>query len=221
MATWCTRSVLAMAILVCASTGFGEPVAIRLSIDASRFGGGPSDSVPQSRVRIGASVSYDTSAPSATLRLDDIDARIGTKTFTTDEVVVSFVQTSGPPWTSPGTYIRIAAGSRFVGFGSSYGFAAQASHSIFAPVYGPLAACSVSYTYGGNPEIYASSLCAATAAEICLADFNRSGTVEIDDLFGFLAAWFGNDPRADADANQVVDIDDLYVYLNAWFGGCG
>lgn len=54
----------------------------------------------------------------------------------------------------------------------------------------------------------------------CPADFNGAGGVSVDDLFGFLNAWFASDPRADFNTVGGVSVDDLFAYLNAWFVGC-
>jgi hypothetical protein len=54
----------------------------------------------------------------------------------------------------------------------------------------------------------------------CRADFDRNGSVSIDDLFIYLNAWFTSDPRCDVDNAPGVSIDDLFVFINIWFGGC-
>lgn len=61
----------------------------------------------------------------------------------------------------------------------------------------------------------------ATPVEIsiCAADFNCDGTPNIDDIFIYLNAWFGADPRTDQDGNGV-NIDDIFIFLNNWFAGC-
>jgi DNA-binding beta-propeller fold protein YncE len=54
----------------------------------------------------------------------------------------------------------------------------------------------------------------------CVADFNHSGTVTIQDLFDFLAAWFAHAPSADINHSGTVTIQDLFDFLAAWFAGC-
>jgi hypothetical protein len=54
---------------------------------------------------------------------------------------------------------------------------------------------------------------------ICAGDFNRSGTLEVQDIFDFLNAWFGSDPAADFNGNGL-SVQDIFDFLNAWFAGC-
>jgi len=54
----------------------------------------------------------------------------------------------------------------------------------------------------------------------CPADFNRSGTVTMQDVFDFLAAYFGNDPRADFNTSGAITVQDIFDFLAAWFAGC-
>jgi hypothetical protein len=51
----------------------------------------------------------------------------------------------------------------------------------------------------------------------CPGDLDCSGVITFNDLFGFLNAWFANDPAADFDANQTLSISDIYSYIGAWF----
>ncbi len=69
----------------------------------------------------------------------------------------------------------------------------------------PLAACS---TY------------ANIAALCCFADFNASGSVTVQDLFDYLAAYFAADPRADFNISTTITVQDLFDYLAAYFAGC-
>jgi T5SS/PEP-CTERM-associated repeat protein len=61
-----------------------------------------------------------------------------------------------------------------------------------------------------------------TSAEVvyCPADFNDSGTVTVQDIFEFLAAYFGNDPRADFNASGAISVQDIFDFLAAYFAGC-
>jgi hypothetical protein len=63
----------------------------------------------------------------------------------------------------------------------------------------------------------------------CVADFDGSGTPNIDDIFIFLNAWFANctgqagppcnGRNADVN-NNGLNIDDIFIFLNLWFAGC-
>jgi predicted outer membrane repeat protein len=65
----------------------------------------------------------------------------------------------------------------------------------------------------------------------CRADVDRDGSATVDDLFGFLDAWFAQNGShsppvaasaltADLDFDLAVGVEDLWVYLDAWFAGC-
>ncbi|MBY0312252.1 MAG: hypothetical protein K2W85_09290 [Phycisphaerales bacterium] len=61
----------------------------------------------------------------------------------------------------------------------------------------------------------------------CPADFNQSGTLDAQDIFEFLNAWFAGCPNTPpqpcpADFNGINGLDaaDIFDFLNAWFAGC-
>ena len=58
------------------------------------------------------------------------------------------------------------------------------------------------------------------SAAACAADFNQSGTVSVQDIFDFLAAYFSNSPAADVNASGTVSVQDIFDFLAAYFVGC-
>jgi hypothetical protein len=54
----------------------------------------------------------------------------------------------------------------------------------------------------------------------CPGDFNGSGSVTVQDIFDFLAAYFTNDPRADINHSGSVTVQDIFDFLAAYFAGC-
>jgi hypothetical protein len=70
------------------------------------------------------------------------------------------------------------------------------------------------------------STCCSTATSgaahlaVCAVDFDCSGTVTVQDIFAYLNAWFGGDPRADFDGTPGLAVQDIFAFLNAWFAGC-
>jgi len=56
--------------------------------------------------------------------------------------------------------------------------------------------------------------------DLCIADFDESGSVAVPDIFSYLAAWFAYDPRANVDGLPGVDIPDIFAFLSMWFAGC-
>ncbi|MBY0313364.1 MAG: hypothetical protein K2W85_14950 [Phycisphaerales bacterium] len=60
-------------------------------------------------------------------------------------------------------------------------------------------------------------------APCCLADFNKMGGIEVNDIFSYLNDWFANSNFADfgGDGTTAPDVNDIFSFLNAWFaGGC-
>ena len=55
---------------------------------------------------------------------------------------------------------------------------------------------------------------------VCIADFNNSGAATVQDIFDFLAAFFGGDSHADINASGSVTVQDIFDFLAAWFAGC-
>jgi uncharacterized protein YjiK len=65
--------------------------------------------------------------------------------------------------------------------------------------------------------------------EPCRADFNHSGSPDVQDISDFLAAWFGRCgseaglPEGGATADMTGDglgAQDLFAFIGAWFAGC-
>lgn len=54
----------------------------------------------------------------------------------------------------------------------------------------------------------------------CVADFNASGSLSVQDLFDFLIAYFAQDPRTDINGVGGITVQDLFDYLAAYFAGC-
>ena len=54
----------------------------------------------------------------------------------------------------------------------------------------------------------------------CLADFNGSGAVTVQDIFDFLAAYFAALPSADVNTSGSVTVQDIFDYLSLYFAGC-
>ncbi|HMN40731.1 MAG TPA: GC-type dockerin domain-anchored protein [Phycisphaerales bacterium] len=55
---------------------------------------------------------------------------------------------------------------------------------------------------------------------LCRADFNNSGTLEVQDIFDYLNAWLTLDPRADFNGVDAISVQDIFDFLNAWLMGC-
>ena len=53
----------------------------------------------------------------------------------------------------------------------------------------------------------------------CKADFNQSGALSVQDIFDFLAAWFGGNSFADINGGGLA-VQDIFDFLAGWFGGC-
>ena len=57
-------------------------------------------------------------------------------------------------------------------------------------------------------------------SKLCAGDFNRNGTVTVNDVFDFLTSWFSESIRADADESGAVGVGDLFEFLSRWFEVC-
>ncbi len=55
---------------------------------------------------------------------------------------------------------------------------------------------------------------------LCPADFNNSGTVSVQDIFDFLAAYFSGNPAADVNHSGTVSVQDIFDFLALYFAGC-
>ncbi len=54
----------------------------------------------------------------------------------------------------------------------------------------------------------------------CAADFNQSGAVTVQDIFDFLAGYFGGSPNADINGAAGITVQDIFDFLATYFGGC-
>ncbi|MFN7020736.1 MAG: GC-type dockerin domain-anchored protein [Phycisphaerales bacterium] len=71
---------------------------------------------------------------------------------------------------------------------------------------------------GGLPQGWAAVI--PLAPRPCPADFNGSGGLSVQDIFDFLTAYFGDDPRADVNGSGGVSVQDILDYLDLYFTGC-
>lgn len=58
------------------------------------------------------------------------------------------------------------------------------------------------------------------AAPACPADINDSGSVTVQDVFDFLAAFFANAPQGDFNADDAFSPQDIFAFLAAFFAPC-
>ena len=54
----------------------------------------------------------------------------------------------------------------------------------------------------------------------CAADFNADSSVNSQDFFDFLNAFFAGGPTADFNADSLVNSQDFFDFLNAFFASC-
>jgi len=55
---------------------------------------------------------------------------------------------------------------------------------------------------------------------ICLADYNCTGTITVQDIFDFLADYFAGAPKADVNGSGTLTVQDIFDFLSAYFSGC-
>jgi hypothetical protein len=61
---------------------------------------------------------------------------------------------------------------------------------------------------------------AATVRVFCRADVNKSGSVTVQDIFDFLAFYFGNQPLGDFNRSGLISVQDIFDFLAEYFAGC-
>lgn len=55
---------------------------------------------------------------------------------------------------------------------------------------------------------------------VCVADFDASGSLSVQDIFGFINSWFAGSLAADTNNNGTLAVQDIFDYLTVWFAGC-
>ena len=56
------------------------------------------------------------------------------------------------------------------------------------------------------------------APAACAADWNGNGSLSVQDIFDFLASYFGS--GADIDHSGDTSVQDLFTFLALYFAGC-
>ena len=54
----------------------------------------------------------------------------------------------------------------------------------------------------------------------CAGDYNRSGTVSVQDIFDFLSGYFSSAPDADINGVNGLSVQDIFDFLATYFAGC-
>ena len=116
--------------------------------------------------------------------------------------------------TTPGVFANLANGA--TGSGSTIAGAGTPAMTISG-----VSSVDTARTY----RVVATSACGAAPSNTasintCAADFNCSGAVTLQDLFGFLAVWFASDLHADFNNSMTVTVQDIFDFLAAYFAGC-
>jgi hypothetical protein len=115
-------------------------------------------------------------------------------------------------WSSPQTFVQ-NPNSNALRWGTMYNFWFTADSGpedteVEMGLFKPHTPNSVSFTVS------------APAGELCVADFDENGTVQVPDIFSFLSAWFAGDSEADIDGVPGIGVPDIFAFLSLWFAGC-
>jgi hypothetical protein len=54
---------------------------------------------------------------------------------------------------------------------------------------------------------------------IPIGDFNRDQAIAVQDIFDFLAAWFGGATGSDWNGDGQTTVQDIFDFLADWFAG--
>lgn len=61
---------------------------------------------------------------------------------------------------------------------------------------------------------------ASVGLSVCVADYNCSGTLTVEDIFDYLNGWLAVAPAADVNGVDGVTVQDIFDFLNSWLAGC-
>ena len=118
-----------------------------------------------------------------------------------------------------GTFDLAAAGtntSGLVDLGSIYPGSPRTFYLRYSANF-PFAAGT---TWGTLDVLATLSGTLGSSTPTCRPDFNNSGTLNVQDIFDFLAAWFTANPTADFNHANGITVQDIFDFLAAWFVGC-
>ncbi|MFN7020566.1 MAG: GC-type dockerin domain-anchored protein [Phycisphaerales bacterium] len=148
------------------------------------------------------------------MNLADVDGDPGTRLFIDDfEVPGAFDGIDQRIFSVPGDYARLERVTFFL----DDIFPRPILDSMFAD--GRL---DLRFVIGGATRavIVDSVFLYVSDVNLCIADFNNSGEVTVQDLFDFFAAYFAGDPRADVNNDGTLAVQDIFDYLALYFAGC-
>ncbi len=122
----------------------------------------------------------------------------------------SFSNDGGATWSS-----NTAVSSEF---DSHVGFPNQNKIGDYLDVHSDEFGADVAYaaTFNGEQDVWYLRI----GPRVCPGDFNRSGAVNVQDIFDFLAAWFAQDGRAEFNRDFTLSVQDIFDFLAAWFAAC-
>jgi hypothetical protein len=128
---------------------------------------------------------------------------------------------------SPGVFVDLANGPTSPWDGGYSGVAATVSGATTANL--SIAAnpgSSLFSTQAVNYRCRVSGACggpvtsSAAQLSLCMADYNCTGGISVQDLFDYLAGWFASDSRADYNHDGSATVSDIFSFIGSWFTGC-
>jgi hypothetical protein len=87
---------------------------------------------------------------------------------------------------------------------------------------GPQTSCTGPNTRFAGASTVCNGFGGNNTTPCCLADFNQSGAVSVQDVFDFLAAFFSGSSRADINGGGAgaPSVQDVFDFLGVFFAGC-
>lgn len=113
----------------------------------------------------------------------------------------------------------VSTADRFTYSAASIVCCRGATCAIVAP-----GACTVASGLAGasTPGATACNASGNALTPCCLADYNKSGALTVQDIFDFLNDWFASSPYSAAGAGPAdpLTVQNIFTFLNMWFAGC-
>jgi hypothetical protein len=120
-------------------------------------------------------------------------------------------------WTCPEPYAAPGDNANPIRWGTMYNFRFDAN---VAPIAGPATVGLFKPATATSTAVSIAGTVKTPGSRCGPGDFNHDGSVSVQDIFDFLAAYFANDLAADFNHAGGLSVQDIFDYLATYFQGC-